>query len=392
MVLGKRNVEGGGRQSDITHESFRTVLGLRGDINDTWSYDVYGQYGESQLALTFLNDFSIQRTSRAVDVQIDRRVNANGTPVNAATFGTPQCVAFLDGTDPACVPYNPWAPGAITQDQLNYLQIPLVQRGTTTERIVNASFTGDLANYGMKLPTAQTGLLVNVGVEWREEKSELLPDAAFQSGDGAGQGGPTPPIAGGYIAKDLFAEARMALIEDAPFAESVSAEAGYRYSDYSLDFSTDTYKLGLEWTPVQDIRARASYQRAVRVPNVAELYGAQTVGLDGTIDVCAGSAPTLTFDAVRAYRRDGRAVRTHRGESGRAVQRLRRRQSGSAAGDGGYHLVRPRVPAELRAGAALADRLLRHLDRGCDPGAECRLLAADVRAQRRSVDVQPRAA
>ncbi len=296
VVLGKRNVEGGGRQSDITHESFRTVLGLRGDINDTWSYDVYGQYGESQLALTFLNDFSIQRTSRAVDVQIDRRVNTNGTPVNAATFGTPQCVAFLDGTDPACVPYNPWAPGAITQDQLNYLQIPLVQRGTTTERIVNASFTGDLANYGMKLPTAQTGLLVNVGVEWREEKSELLPDAAFQSGDGAGQGGPTPPIAGGYIAKDLFAEARMALIEDAPFAESVSAEAGYRYSDYSLDFSTDTYKLGLEWTPVQDIRARASYQRAVRVPNVAELYGAQTVGLDGTIDVCAGSAPTLTFD------------------------------------------------------------------------------------------------
>ena len=68
----------------------------------------------------------------------------------------------------------------------------------------------------------------------------------------------------------------------------MSAEAGYRYSDYSLDFSTDTYKLGLEWTPVQDIRARASYQRAVRVPNVAELYGAQSVGLDGTIDVCAG--------------------------------------------------------------------------------------------------------
>ncbi len=296
VILGKRNVEGGGRQSDITHESFRTVLGMRGDINDTWSYDAYGQFGETQLALTFLNDFSIQRTSRAVNVQIDRRVNSNGTPVNAATFGTPQCVAFLDGTDPACVPYNPWRPGAITQDQLDYLQIPLVQRGQTTERVANVSFTGDLANYGVKLPSAQSGMLVNFGVEWREEKSELLPDAAFQSGDGAGQGGPTPPIAGGYIAKDIFAEARMALIEDKPFAQSVSAEAGYRYSDYSLDFNTDTYKLGLEWTPIEDVRARVSYQRAVRVPNVSELYGAQTVGLDGTIDVCAGSAPTLTFD------------------------------------------------------------------------------------------------
>jgi outer membrane receptor protein involved in Fe transport len=94
----------------------------------------------------------------------------------------------------------------------------------------------------------------------------------------------------------VFAEARMALIEDAPFAQSVSAEAGYRYSDYSLDFTTDTYKLGLEWTPIEDIRARASFQRAVRVPNVAELYGAQTVGLDGTIDVCAGDNPTLSFE------------------------------------------------------------------------------------------------
>ena len=185
-------------------------------------------------------------------------------------------MAFLDGTDPACVPYNPWQPGAITQDQL---ELPADSAGAawqTTERIVNASFTGDLANYGVKLPTAQTGLLVNVGVEWREEKSELLPDAAFQSGDGAGQGGPTPPIAGGYIAKDLFAEARMALIEDEPFAQSLSAEAGYRYSDYSLDFSTDTYKLGLEWTPVRGHPgagelsargARAERRRAVRCAN-----------------------------------------------------------------------------------------------------------------------------
>jgi outer membrane receptor protein involved in Fe transport len=292
VTVGKRNVEGGGRQSDITHESFRTVLGIRGDINDTWSYDAYGQYGESQLGLTFFNDFSLQRTARALNVQIDRRLNPDGTPV--PTFGTPQCVSVIDGSDPACVPYNPWQPGAITQDQLNYLQIPLVQRGQTTERVANVSFTGDLANYGVKLPTAQTGLLVNAGVEWREEKSSLLPDAAFQSGDGAGQGGPTPPIEGSYIAKDVFAEARMALLEDKPFAQSLSMEAGYRYSDYSLDFNTDTYKLGLEWTPIQDIRARASYQRAVRVPNISELYGAQTVGLDGTIDVCAGAAPALT--------------------------------------------------------------------------------------------------
>ena len=182
------------------------------------------------------------------------------------------------------------SPAAITQDQLNYLQIPLVQRGTTTERVANASFTGDLANYGLKLPTAQTGLLVNVGVEWREEKIRAAAGSRlFQSGDGAGQGGPTTPIAGGYIAKDVFAEARMALIEDKPFAQSLSTEAGYRYSDYSLDFTTDTYKLGWSGRRSRTSARGPATSASVRVPNVAELYGAQTVGLDGTIDVCAGT-------------------------------------------------------------------------------------------------------
>jgi iron complex outermembrane receptor protein len=201
----------------------------------------------------------------------------------------------MDGTDPACVPYNVWQLGGVTQDQLDYLQIPLVQQGTTLERVVNASVTGDLSNYGIKSPAANTGLMVNAGVEWREESSELVPDLALLSGDGAGQGGPTTPINGGYIAKDIFAEGRMALIEDKPMVQSLSMEAGYRYSDYSLDFTTDTYKLGMEWTPVEDIRARASYQRSVRVPNVAELFGARSVGLDGTVDVCAGT-PVLTFE------------------------------------------------------------------------------------------------
>jgi outer membrane receptor protein involved in Fe transport len=279
--LGKRNVEGGPRQSDITHEAWRVVLGMRGDINDTWSYDAYGQFGETQLSAIATNDFSITRIGRALDVVRD----ANGNPA---------CRSALNGTDPACVPYNPWSLNGITQDQIDYLQIPLVSTGTTTERVMNASVTGDLGDYGWKLPTANTGLMVNGGVEWRQEKSELRPDAALMSGDGSGQGGPTTPVSGGYISKDVFAEARMALIEDRPFAHSLSVEAGYRYSDYDLDFTTDTYKLGLEWSPVEDIRARASYQRSVRVPNVTELFGVQAIGLDGTIDVCAGAAPSLS--------------------------------------------------------------------------------------------------
>lgn len=272
--IGKRNVEGGPRKSDITHESFRAVVGVRGQLNDAWSYDAFGQFGQTELSSLATGDFSITRIGRALDVVRD----ANGNPV---------CRSVITGVDPACVPYNPFQLNGITPEQINYLQIPLIQRGTNTERIVNASVTGDFTGYGWKLPSAETGLMVNFGVEWRQEESELTPDLALQAGDGAGTGGATTPVEGSYTSRDFFMEARLPLLEGKSFAQSLSAEAGYRYSDYDLDFSTDTYKLGLEWSPISDIRARASYQRSVRVPNITELYGIQAVGLDGTIDICA---------------------------------------------------------------------------------------------------------
>ena len=34
LLIGRRNVEGGGRQDDIGHESYRLVAGVKGDLND----------------------------------------------------------------------------------------------------------------------------------------------------------------------------------------------------------------------------------------------------------------------------------------------------------------------------------------------------------------------
>lgn len=79
-----------------------------------------------------------------------------------------------------------------------------------------------------------------------------------------------------------------------PFAQELSLELGYRFSDYSLGFSTNTYKIGGDWRPVEDLRLRASFNRAVRAPNIFELFNAQSVGLNGGTDPCAGSAPQFT--------------------------------------------------------------------------------------------------
>jgi iron complex outermembrane receptor protein len=296
VLIGRRNTEGGGRQDDIGHESYRIVTGVRGEINDFLSYDVYFQHGETKRNSTYLNDFSTRRTALALNVEIDDRLQDDGvTPVNVETFGTPQCVAFLNGSDANCVPWNIWQAGGVTEDALTYLQTPGFQRATARQEIIHADLTADFTNM-VKLPSTETGLVVNFGAEYRDEKTNFTVDEAFRTGDLSGQGGATLPVRGRFDVSELFVEARLPLIEGKTGAQALSIEAGYRFSDYSLGFETDTYKAGLDWAPVDMLRLRASFQHAVRAPNVGELFTPATVLLDGTEDPCAGILGNLDDD------------------------------------------------------------------------------------------------
>src|SRR5205814_5568427 len=53
-------------------------------------------------------------------------------------------------------------------------------------------------------------------------------------------------------------------------------------------------KVGLEWAPSQAVRFRGGYNRAVRAPNLDELYAPPAVGAGGVADPCWGTAPVLT--------------------------------------------------------------------------------------------------
>jgi len=280
LNIGRRNVEGGPRQDDLEHTSIRIVLGSRGKIDDNWSYDAYAQYSNVQLQETYLNDMSTARIGNALNAI----PGPNGTAVcaNSAAVG--------------CVPWNIFQIGGVAQqlangqNPLSYVSVPGVQRGEVDMRIVSANVTGDLGKYGLKVPTAATAPKVNFGVEWRNVQSATTPDEEYQTGDLAGQGAATLPVNGEITSREAFTELNVPLVDDKPFAKSINFQTGYRYSDYDLGFKTNTYKFGLEWTPVNDVRLRGSFARAVRAPNVGELYSIQTLGLEGSVDPCANSS------------------------------------------------------------------------------------------------------
>ncbi|WP_288131013.1 TonB-dependent receptor [Microbulbifer sp.] len=288
--IGRRNVEGGPRQDDLRHTTFRGVFGLRGDINESWSYDVYAQYAEVSMESTYLNDLSSTRIGRSLNVVTDNREDKEGNPL-ASTYGQPVCQSVIDGSDPNCVPWNLFQEGGVTQEALDYLVLPLFARGTTEQEIYSGYVTGDLTDYGVKLPTADSGVAVVFGMESRREAMAYNPDQGYQSGDGAGQGGPSNPVSGSLSVNEVFTEMNVPLVSGKPGAEYLGLELAYRYSDYSTDIQTNTYKVGADWSPVTDLRLRASFQSATRHANIRELYTPQGIALfDMDEDPCGAGA------------------------------------------------------------------------------------------------------
>jgi iron complex outermembrane receptor protein len=280
----RRNIEGGGRQEIFTNESYRSVVGVKGDFGDVWKYDASAQYSSVTAIFNNLNYFSTASMVKALNVV-------------TGPNGQPTCQSVIDGTDPACVPWNVWVPGAVSKAALNYMNIPNGGSGSIKEYVAHADVSADFGKYGVQIPTAKSGMQVNVGAEWREDATDLEPDYASQQGLASGGAGQIPPISGQIRAAEAFTEFNLPIMDNLPGAEQLAMQGGYRYSSYSLGFKTNTFKLGLEWAPVSDIRFRGSFNRAVRVPNISELYTIQAVGPGGTIDPCWGSAtspPILT--------------------------------------------------------------------------------------------------
>jgi iron complex outermembrane recepter protein len=272
VFIQRRNIEGGGRQDDIRHTSYRMVIGMKGEFAKGWNYDAFIQDGRVSFQETYKNDFSVTRAYLALDVIRDASGN------------------IVCRSGPPCVPYNVWSTGGVTPAALDYIQTPGFQRGTTDQKVQSVSFNGDLGEYGVKLPSAKNGIGVGVGLERRTEKLTLDTDTAFTTGDLFGQGGPTIGLSGGYTVKDFFGEVRAPLVEGAPFADLLSLNASYRRSDYSFGPKANTYGFGIEWAPVKEVRGRASFQRAVRAPNVIDQFTAVGLGLfNMPADPCGSS-------------------------------------------------------------------------------------------------------
>ena len=284
----KRNVEGNPRQSIFAYKSFTQTVGVRGDINDNWSYDAYYQTSNVVYNNEYRNDLSVTAINRAVDV-----VSVNGVPT---------CVSALNGTDSTCVPYNLFQ-GGLPGDQgiqgvidggqelQSYIANSTYINGDGEQTTFTAYVTGDL---GYSIPGAPGSISMVAGFESRELSSDFRPDLPSRTGDRSGSGGATLPLGGSYDVDEFFVELGI------PVTDTVSMDAGFRSADYSTGNDTTAMKLGAFWTVNDKVSVRGSFQTSQRHANLAELYqgiGQGLVDLDYDpcgIDPDTGAAPIAT--------------------------------------------------------------------------------------------------
>ena len=259
------------RQDDLRHTDYRIVLGSRGEIADGWRYDAFVQYGASIYAEHYLNDVSQAKLQNAL---------------NTLPGSTTQCVAGV-----GCVPINIFSSAQPSAASLAYVLTPGFKEGQTTEEIAEVDVNGDLGQYGLKSPFAKEGVKVALGADYRREELEETVDQEFASGDLTGQGAATPPAKGSFNLYEVYGELSVPIIADMPFIKSFDFDGGYRYSEYSDVGQTETYKIALEYKPIDDVKFRASFNRAVRAPNVDELFQPDTVANYAGQDPCSGPTP-----------------------------------------------------------------------------------------------------
>jgi iron complex outermembrane receptor protein len=279
LTILRRNLEGDPRTDLLRHTSWRMVAGMRGDINDYWSYDLYGLYAEVNSPQGYANDFHKNRILDSILIY-----------ENPDT-GAWECAP---GAAAGCVPWNIFTEGGVTQEALEFLYVDAYLLSGTKTQMVNGTLFGDLEGWGLTIPSASEAIQVAVGVEYREESLYVRPDEVYALGLRAGSGGATVPINGQYDVTEAFIEALVPIVQDATGFRDLSMELGYRHSDYSTSGASPNYKAQIAWSPTDSWKFRVGFNRATRSPNVRELFAPQGFGLGGSEDICAGPNPGFT--------------------------------------------------------------------------------------------------
>jgi iron complex outermembrane receptor protein len=231
---------------------------LSGRMSDRIDWKAFLRSGQVEDDITTTNMVGRQEWLNARDVAVDAAGNAICASEAARAAG--------------CVPTNVYSTQMPDQAWLDYV-MPYQRHERTRNSLLNVGAGMNGALFDLPAGTVRFA----AGTEWRQEKLDTRDDAdatklsniIWSQGNDHGL---HPDMSASRRVAEVYGEVVVPLLADLPGARKLDIEAAYRYSHYSDNPSTNTWKLGMIWSPFEDLSVRAVKGFSTRVPNFGELY------------------------------------------------------------------------------------------------------------------------
>jgi iron complex outermembrane receptor protein len=265
-----------GPRSTITDsDTLFANFGFDGTVFGDWRWEITHTYGKTR---------SNQRTLNQLDsTAFFNLLNPSACAANPVCAGIgpiANIAALLQQATP------------LTDAQRDYLLKDASADISFVSQQTLATFGGTI----FKLPAGDVGLAI--GLEHRTESGTIRPDAVVQSGVLVGS--QVLETDGKFSTNEAFAELNVPLLANAPFFHELTLNLQGRYSDFSNFGGAETYKIGLNWSPIEDIRFRGAYGTSFRAPDVLELYSGGAVATNAVQDPCNAAGLRATNATVNA--------------------------------------------------------------------------------------------
>ena len=289
ISVGRYSEDFGASIVSRANETYRAVIGLQGDIGGGWKIDAYGQYGQNRQ--TFLIDRNWIRSNFALAVDAVDEGLARGGPAN----GNIICRSTLNEPDNSCIPLNIFGPFGTRFDPVSPPGAAYIF-GTTRAVLHTAQTVAVLSLSGEPLRSWAGPVSFVAGAEFREESARQTVDPLSEAG-AFGLGNPKP-LAGDVNIKEIFAETVVPLARERPLLHRLDLNGAMRFTDYSTSGSVATWKLGLNWQPIEAVRVRMTRSRDIRAPNILELFSSPVLSTAGAVDPFTNSSPTFQVSSL----------------------------------------------------------------------------------------------
>ncbi|WP_201153865.1 TonB-dependent receptor domain-containing protein [Rhodothalassium salexigens] len=278
ITMSRSHRDLGRRGSDAERQLFRAVIGFNGEFDNGWTYELSGVWGRSTSSIQQTNNRINDRFFAGLDAVIDP---ATGNPVCRASIDPEAAAGLPDFAVNGCVPINILGPNAISEEAADWATADGFLTEKVEQVVTSLVFTGDSSPY-FELPAGPIAWAA--GMEYRDEYAESYPTEIDQLG--ASFLNEIFPTTGGFDVWEGFAEVSVPLVSNKPFIRDLSVDSAFRYGNYSTVGGTVAWKVGANYSPSEDVRFRGTYAKAVRAPNISELFSPQNQTFQFYDDPC----------------------------------------------------------------------------------------------------------